>query len=444
MNTANGAVGATGKSAAYLVRTLAVLLLLFLYSGYCLQALPVVAPSLLEEWQVPARDLATPLALISIGMALGAMIGGSLGDAVGRRLPIIGFAALEGLAVLLSSFVTDFTGLYILVFFNGLGLGGYFASGMALITEITSHNRRGLMISLAMLAGPLGINLCSLLASFVMPTQGWSAMFLIGGLAAIPLVAGLAWLLPESPTFLAKKPGRAAERQKLLALLGLPDEALAAAPPGAGKARHGGLAALLRDQFAATILLWIVFFVMYVLGSVVLGWMPVVFNSVGFDVAFSARSLFYWTLGSMVGTPFSGWCIGRLGSRQTCMLFTAFSMLALAVFAFADLGPATGWLVMILLPLTGFSVAGVVTTLYALAADTYPAEVRGSGIGFADAIGRAGGIAGAYAGVFALESAGASGFFAAILVMAAITFAMLILLGMVGQRGEVAAQDLPA
>lgn len=406
----------------------AALLALFLYSGFCLQVLPVVAPALLADWGIPARGLATPLALISIGTAIGAITGGYLGDSYGRRVPIIGFSALQGLAVLACSFTSNLTQLYVLVFLNGLGLGGYFSSGIALMTELSEERRRGFMISLAILAGPIGLSVCALIASFVTPAYGWAALFILGGVASIPLIAALFFLTPESPAYLAKFPHRAAERSLILERLGLPDIAQEVPVGPGGGLKLGEVGMLLRERLGATIGLWLIFFLMYVLGSVIMGWVPMVFDSVGFDLAFSSRSLFYWTLGSLVGTPLSGWCIGRIGVHRTGILFCCGSAAALALLTFLDLGPKSGNTVLLLLPLAGFTVAGVVTTLYTLAAETYPGEIRATGIGLADAIGRVGGIAGAYLGILALEQGGPSGFFFSTMSFAVVSLGVLVLL----------------
>ncbi len=405
----------------------ATLIMLFLYSGFCLQALPVVAPSILEEWNIPARDIATPLALTAVGMGLGAVLGGYLGDARGRKFPIIGFAGLQGLAMFFCSFATDLTGLYALIFINGLGLGGYFSSGMALMTELAPEDKKGLMISFAILAGPLGLGICSLVGSVVAPAYGWASIFLIGGVAAVPLVAALALFVPESPRYLRRMPERAELRQKILTRLGLPEEEEVLEAPEERPGMHL-VGTLLRERLGTTLLLWIVFFVMYVLGSSVLGWVPVVLSSLDFDLAFAARSLFFWTLGSMIGTPLSGWFIGRIGAHKTGLMFSAIAVAAISLLTFADLSPQSGNLILILLPCAGFAVAGVVTTLYTLAAESYPTAMRATGIGLADAVGRIGGILGAYSGVIAMEQAGAFGFFFVILCLAAVTVAVLFLL----------------
>lgn len=400
------------------------LLMLFLYSGYCLQALPVMAPAILADWNAPATALAVPLALIAVGTALGSVLGGFLADARGRKIPIICCTALQGAAMFATAFVTAPTGLFPLMFAVGLGLGGYFSSGMALMTEISSDRRKGLMISLAILFTPLGLNLCSLLAGYVTAQYGWGAMFTIGGVLCIPIVLALALFVPESPKYLARFPARAERHRKVLSQLGLPYEQ----PVESDTAKSGSasVGTLLRERLVDSIFLWLLFFVMYVLGSIVLNWTPVVFTSLGFDIAFASRTLFFWTLGSMAGTMLAGWCMGAIGARNTACLFAAAAVAAVAALTFLEIGPSSGWLAMLLLPAAGVGVAGVVTTLYSLAAEIYPTAMRATGIGLADAIGRVGGIVSAFIGVYLLDRAGPSGVFFSILCLAVLTLAILL------------------
>ncbi|MBO9601110.1 MAG: MFS transporter [Novosphingobium sp.] len=424
-NAATAAIRANPSARGYWFRACVALLLLFLYSGYCLQALPVVAPAVLAAWAIPANALALPLALISVGTALGSVLGGFLADAKGRKLPIICCTVLQGGAMLLTAFARAPAELYPLMFAIGLGLGGYFSSGIALATELSPDHRKGLMVSLTMLVTPLGLNLCSLLAGYVAPRYGWQPIFAIGGLACIPLVLALALLVPESPKYLARFPQRAEAHGRILARLGLThDEPAAAVDPG--KPARGQVGTLLRERLVDSLFLWLLFFVMYVLGSIVLNWTPVVFSSIGFDVGFASRTLFYWTLGSMAGTLVAGWCMTLVGARTTACVFALGAVAAIAALTFLRIDASMGWLVLLLLPAAGVGVAGVVTTLYTLSAEIYPTAMRATGIGLADAVGRVGGIVSAFIGVILLDRAGAGGVFTTILCLAVLTLAILL------------------
>ena len=405
----------------------AALLFLFLYSGFCLQALPVVAPLMLRDWGMAARSLATPLALTSIGTGLGAMLGGFIGDAKGRKAPIICFAALQGVGMTLTGFAASLATLDILMFVIGFALGGYFPSGMALMTELAPARRRGLMVSLAILFGPIGLGVCSFLAGLLAPRYGWPLLFFVGGGGGVVLVLALIAFVPESPRYLARFTARRGERARIMARFGLADQENPVPADGATAEKISALT-LLRSRLFLTLVLWLLFFLYYILGSIVLGWIPVVFSSARFPVWMASQSLFYWTIGSVIGTPLAGWVIGRIGVYDTAVLFSMAAVAVIGVLAFVKLDPTWAWLIMTTLPVAGFAVSGVVTSLYTMAADFYPSAMRATGIGLADAVGRIGGVLGAFVGVFALDLAGVSGFFFLIWCLALAAFGIFALL----------------
>jgi AAHS family 4-hydroxybenzoate transporter-like MFS transporter len=78
-------------------------------------------------------------------------------------------------------------------------------------------------------------------------------------------------------------------------------------------------------------------------------------------------------------------------------------------------------LLMALLCVEGFCLLGAQGSLYALAANVYPTNIRSTGVGAAAGFGRAGAIVSAYVGTYALNY-GATAFFAVIAGCVAITF----------------------
>ena len=84
--------------------------------------------------------------------------------------------------------------------------------------------------------------------------------------------------------------------------------------------------------------------------------------------------------------------------------------------------------IILMLGITGGLINAVQTTMYALAAQMYPTEVRATGVGAAVAIGRGGAITSTYAGAWALERGGSSLFFglvATAMVAALISLALV-------------------
>jgi AAHS family 4-hydroxybenzoate transporter-like MFS transporter len=67
--------------------------------------------------------------------------------------------------------------------------------------------------------------------------------------------------------------------------------------------------------------------------------------------------------------------------------------------------------VIVMLCLTGCFINAVQTTMYALAAQMYPTEIRATGVGTAASLGRSGAIVSTYAGAWALDAGGPRAFF---------------------------------
>src|SRR5207253_11279561 len=78
--------------------------------------------------------------------------------------------------------------------------------------------------------------------------------------------------------------------------------------------------------------------------------------------------------------------------------------------AMTTLDPRSSSLIVMFI-LLGGSLNAVQTTMYALAANVYPTEIRGTGIGTAVAVGRIGNVLASYTGNFALDLGGPPAYF---------------------------------
>ncbi|MCP6559135.1 MFS transporter, partial [Klebsiella pneumoniae] len=69
---------------------------------------------------------------------------------------------------------------YILRFIAGMGGGGEFGIGMALVAEVFKKQRLGRVSSVVAIGGQVGALIAALLAAAILPHLGWRALFLIG------------------------------------------------------------------------------------------------------------------------------------------------------------------------------------------------------------------------------------------------------------------------
>jgi putative MFS transporter len=82
------------------------------------------------------------------------------------------------------------------------------------INELSRAEGRGRFLLMYELVFPIGLLLAAQIGTVVVPTLGWQAMFLIGGIPGLA-VAGLVWRLPESPRWLIAK-GRFVEAEGII------------------------------------------------------------------------------------------------------------------------------------------------------------------------------------------------------------------------------------
>jgi AAHS family 4-hydroxybenzoate transporter-like MFS transporter len=414
--------------------TIAALLLVFAFSGVFVQLLPIAAPAILIDWKLDQQAIALPLAAILVGSGIGTILGGILADIAGRRVLIGASAALLGIFMALSVLATAPWHLVVTMVLGGIAMGSFFSPGMALVTELTPPHRRALAISFTVASLPVGFTACSAAAAYVLPNYGWHAFFIGCALIAVPSVILFAFLVPESPSFLAKDPSRHTEYQAVLERLGLPPVDVIEAtheehqtlnePPLAKR-----FAKLIRAAPFVTLALFLLFFASNFYGNAVMGWIPISFFQLGFPLETSSAAITSWATATMIATPLVGWLMSHIGLKVVAPVSVgigAVAMLLLATFA----APETSLAILFpILALGGIGTAGMVTALYTLAAEAFPASMRASGIGLADFTGRAGGVIGAYSGGHLLTAGGTSGFFYVLAgVMILSTLVMVLLL----------------
>src|SRR5437762_6336691 len=127
-----------------------------------------------------------------IGWALGGLVFGILGDRIGRAktmlLTILIYSLCTGLSAL-SWDIWSFAGFR---FITGLGVGGEFAVGVALVAEVMPQHARPYALGLLQALSAIG----NISAAFInlglgaaeehgLPTSPWRIMFLVGAVPAL-------------------------------------------------------------------------------------------------------------------------------------------------------------------------------------------------------------------------------------------------------------------
>jgi MFS transporter, putative metabolite:H+ symporter len=148
-----------------------------------------------------------------IGMLLGGILWGWLGDVKGRLKIMFGSILLYSLANIANGFVQSLEAYAILRFVAGVGLAGELGAGITLVSEVLHTKVRGYG---TMLVASIGVS-GAILANFVANTYEWhNAFFIGGGLGILLLVTRLK--VAESGMFKTMEDRRAVSRGNMLAL----------------------------------------------------------------------------------------------------------------------------------------------------------------------------------------------------------------------------------
>ncbi|NNN06953.1 MAG: MFS transporter [Elusimicrobia bacterium] len=194
-------------SAAQRRRTYLICLAGWLFDFYDLMLFAYVAAAVAADfhWGADAarhKALAVGLALGTSG--LGGIVFGGLADKYGRKAVMTWTILLYSIGTGLCGMSWGLTSLLAFRALTGLGVGGEWATGHALMAEIYPKEERGRASALLQAGEPLGVALAVVMGLWVCPRIGWRAVFFLSALPA--LVALLVRRhVTESPLWLARR-----------------------------------------------------------------------------------------------------------------------------------------------------------------------------------------------------------------------------------------------
>jgi putative MFS transporter len=361
-----------------------------LFDGFDLYVFTSVLPAAAQSGFSTALQNADFISKTFLGMTIGALVTGFLGDHYGRRFTYQINLLIFGLASLAAAFAPDMTTLIWSRFVMGLGLGAEIVVGYSTLTEFVPPRSRGRWLSMMAVLVVSGLPLTALLGYLIIPNYGWRPMFVIAGVGAL-VVWYLRKALPESPRWLETQ-GRAAEAEALMQAIeneaaGTNSLPAPASPMPSGKL---SLASLVTSPLLPRMVVgsW----VLITINTLIFGfvtWLPQFFLQQGLTITRSFAYTLVIVLGSPVGCAIGAFCADFIGRRRTIIGASALTI-GLGVI-YAQFNAATdAWFVLtvgFLLIVAIYVQVAILIGVYT--PELFPTEVRLRANGICHTLGRA-------------------------------------------------------
>lgn len=388
------------KLGRFQIQLLVIGFLLVLFDGYDIAAIAFAAPGMIKEFGVTSMAAMGPVLSASlVGILVGALIFGWLGDYLGRKGAILASCFLFGAVTWATAYASSLNEVLILRAIAGIGIGGLLPNVGAVTAELSPRSVRATMMTIIFSGVAFGGAFPGLVAATLVPTMGWPIIFKIGGV--LPLVIGLAavWTLPESVRFLVVK-GRAPDRVAaiLSRISGAPVDPASQFVVGnerdLGRFRVGQLFA--GKLAPITLLLWLCFMLNLMGYFFLLSWTPTVLAAAHIPPTQAAIAGTLTQIGGLLGGLLLARPMDKRGLLPLAPMFGLAIPVIGAIGYFAGQQAAT--MIFVLQFLAGFCVLGGQTGLNVASGLIYPTSIRSNGSGWAFGVGRLGSIVGPIVG----------------------------------------------
>jgi putative MFS transporter len=258
------------------------------------------------------------LSITFVGMTLGALITGFVGDALGRRFTYQINLLIFGLASLAAAFTQDMNQLIVCRFVQGLGLGAEIVVGYSTLTEFVPPRTRGRWLAFMAFIVVAGFPVTAVLSYLIIPSFGWRPMFVIAGIGSL-IVWYLRKKLPESPRWLETQ-GRAAEAEALMSEIEKDAAAAGALSPVTPTVAPAlvSAAAMMRPPILQRMVVgsWVLITINTLIFGFVI-FLPQFFLRQGLTITHSLAYTLVLSISSLVGCAIGAWAADFVGRRMT-------------------------------------------------------------------------------------------------------------------------------
>ncbi len=354
-----------------------------------------VLPVLSKEWGLTPDQMGWIGSIGLVGMALGAVVSGTVADRIGRKKVFTITVLLYAIATGMCALAWSYEALLFFRFLVGFGLGGELPVAATLMSEYAPTKLRGRFIVLLESFWGIGWLVAACIAYLLIPEFGWKMAFLIGSLPAL-YVFIIRLHMPESVRYLiAKKRISEAKAiildlEKRLHVDSQPfDNELLPAEAGTAENEQAGPGALWSGKYIRrTIMLWLAWFGIVFSYYGIFMWLPSIVFQQGFAVVKTFEYVLIMTLAQLPGYYCAAWLVDVIGRKYTLSIFLLMS--GVASYFFGNAGSSE---TLLLWGATmSFFNLGAWGVIYTYTPELYPTSMRALGSGWAAGFGRIGGM----------------------------------------------------
>ncbi len=295
-----------------------------------------------------------------IAAAVGGLVFGVIADRMGRTRALTMSMLLYSIATALCGFAHSATELAAYRVLVGLGMGGEWASGAALVAEIWPEQHRGKALAVVQSFWAVGYALGAGIVAVVLPSFGWRAVFFVGVAPALVTL----WIrrhVREPELF---------ERERVTR-------------PPVGQIFRGSLGRstlICASMNAATLFAWWGLFT----------WvprflsMPVAQGGRGLNIVQTSGWTIVMQFGTFLGYLTFGYLADHFNRKYTYIAFLVIAAILVPVFASVR-NPAA---LLVIGPFVGFFGTGYFSGFVIITSELFPTRLRATAMGFVYNIGR--------------------------------------------------------
>jgi len=344
-------------------RTLAAAMLGWLLDAMDVMMYAFALTAIRAEFSLSAAAAGGLASVTLLTSAVGGVGFGMLADRIGRARALVYSILIYSVFTALTATAGSLPELILWRSLVGIGLGGEWAAGSVLVAETWPAEHRGKAIGLMQSGWAIGYIMAALLASAIMPSLGWRALFAVGVLPALLAV----WIRRKVAEPEIWRRARGEQRRPLNEILRAP---------------------YLRNAVAATVLTTCVLFAYWGLFTWVPAYLasPVESGGAGMSIVRSSGWIIPMQVGAFLGYVLFGVLADRFGRRPVFIAFVLGAAVLVPIYGQMALQPVV---LMALGPLIGFFGHGYFSLFGAMLAELFPSSIRGTAQGFCYNFGRA-------------------------------------------------------